>query len=165
MAIQIETIIKDNLTYLVPTPEFKLASRAWFNLEADKQEIWPVCLMDNDIKEGISVQQYTHYSNFDITLLFLDRYTNGDTEGLEHDPAYNGVRYNRVAEMRSLAEQLILALTYDSRIQRPQQEISNVQIVSVYNIFDANLDGVALTFSVRMLNEKICFERHSGPKP
>lgn len=164
MAIQIETIIKDNLTYLNPAPVFKLASRHWFNLEADNQIEWPVCLMDNDVQEKIEVHQYTHYSTFNITLMILDRYVNNDPEGLEHDPAYGGSRYAKVAAMRSLAEQLIIALTYDTRIGKPQQEISDVQIASVYNVFDANLDGVVVTFSIRMLNEKLCFARHDGPK-
>lgn len=163
MAIEIETIVRDNLTYLNPAPEFRLASRYWFNLDADKQKAWPVCLMDNDVKERISIHQYTHWSTFDITLLFLDQYANNDSEGLNHDPRYGGPRYEKIREMRSLAEQFILAMTYDKRIQKPQQEISDVQIVSVYNIFDSNLDGVTVTFSVKLLNKKICFERHDGP--
>lgn len=161
-----ETIVKDSCTWLTPAPEFFLASLDWFNDYADKQDAWPVCLMENVTpgKPRITAQGVAE-QDYEIALFFLHNYPAGDGEDLNHNPQVGTPRHIAVDTMRRLAEDLLQVLVKDTRLFKPTDDIQAPVIRSIYNFMDMNLDGVQLTFNLRLRSTPACFDKHSGPKP
>ena len=160
----VETIIKDSCTWLNPAPEFFLASLDWFNDEADAQEVWPVCLMENVTpgKPVVTTQGVTE-ATYDVTLFFLHNYPANDGEDLSHNPQIGSPRHTAVDTMRRWADDLLQVMVKDSRIYKSSDDIQRPETRAVYNFMDMNLDGVQLTFSLRIRTVAACFDKHSGP--
>jgi hypothetical protein len=160
-----ETVVKDSCTWLNPVPEFFLASLDWFNDYAEIQETWPVCLMENVTpsepritSQGVTEQLYN------ITLFFLHNYPAGDGEDVNHNPQIGTPRHTAVDTMRRLAEDLLQTLFRDTRIFKASEDVTGAVIRSVYNFMDMNLDGVQLTFKLRLGISFACVDKHDGPQ-
>jgi hypothetical protein len=164
----VETLIKDSATWLTPVPEFHLASMDWFNDTADEATPSGVFLLMENITPShpkITVQGVTE-ETFDVVLFFLHNYPKNDVEDFNHNPEYGGVRHIAVDNMRRLATDLLQTLVKDTRLFKPTEDIISPLIKSVYNFLNANLDGVQLTFSLRIISgPSTCAPKHDGAKP
>lgn len=160
-----EVLVKDACTYLDPAPEFFLASLDWFNHYAERQTVWPVCLMENVMPAhpSLTLQGVTE-SVYDISLFFLWCYPPGDSEDLEHDPQIGSPRHTAVSGLRAMAENFLQILARDTRVFKPSDDIIGADIRSIYHFMDLNLDGAHLTFSLRLRTPAPCFPKHDGPK-
>jgi hypothetical protein len=161
-----EEVVKDSVTWLTDPVDFHLASMDWFNDVADKQTTWPVCLLDNTIKERpVLSTTGVSYVAYDLTIFFLHDYEAGDQEDLNHDPEYGTPRHAAVDAMRAKAYELIDVMFRDSRIYKPTEDITGLEVTPVYNFLDENADGVQLLVTLKFPRAPIFCEKHSGPKP
>lgn len=163
----IEKIIEDNITYLTSVPTFLLGYPAEFNELLDDQAdpTVPVCLLEHFILQNVDYGQSGNLLvEANLEILLLKGYTEDLVPELFEPTTIDARRNVTVNEMRTSALELISALDQDSRLDSQSQYRSKAVIRGVYNLFDANLDGVELRIKVRQQRGRIQCGTHSGPK-
>jgi len=166
--IEIENLLQENSTHLSEPVDYQLGDRSWFNEQNDHdlQDI-PLFLVDHFIQADLTyMQNGTFTPEYEITILILDEHEQDQPGGFDlfEDPGLDLDRNIIVKRMRLLAREFIAALTSDSRLGGFTKNIRG-KVVSIYNVFDSNLDGIMLTLSLKNKEDTICIPRHNGPNP
>lgn len=167
----IEQVINDNVTYLTEPVSFTLGDNGYFNEKADEEAFsFTNEFSDNALflvehflpSEEIYLQGGTFVPEYSVTCLILKAYEEDSdvVNNLFNAPEFNLERNQLIQSCRTLGRQFVAALMSDSRVQKGSP--SKVKMSNVYNLFDANLDGVMLELRIKILGDTICIPKHSA---
>lgn len=171
----IEQIINDNISYLSSVVSFTLGDNGYFNEKADDEDFVAgaeefsenaLFLVEHFLPSDEKFNQNgTFLPEYNLTILILKTYNDDSdvTSNLFNAPEFNLERNKLVQSCRRIGREFIAALSSDSRVQKGSP--SKIRMSSVYNLFDANLDGVMLELKVEILGETICIPKHSAAAP